>query len=362
MHPVLVCGAGQIGQLIACLLSESGDYQVFLSDMDISKIDKGALGSQQENIELISLDVNDRDDFSGVIKHTSVQTLISCLPYFCNNSVAEYAKQYNLNYFDLTEDVKVTQFVQQVAEGSTKAFVPQCGLAPGFISIAANDLIKKFDTIDLVQMRVGALPIHSINFLKYALNWSTDGLINEYGNDCIALQNGKIVRVEALEGLETIEIDGLIYEAFNTSGGLGSLPNTYEGKVQTMNYKTVRYPGHCEVIKLLMNDLKLNQDRKTLKRLLEDVIPRTNQDVVLIFASVKGHQDSHLMAENYFKKVYPADIADKRWSAIQVTTATSICAVLDIVLQDSNKYQGLVLQEDISLSEFLNNRFGRYYA
>lgn len=362
MHPVLITGAGKIGQLIACLLSESNDYKVFLSDVDIEKLDNNTLGSQQKNIEIISLDVKNKQDFAGVIKRTGIQSVISSLPYFCNRYVAEAAKEHGLHYFDLTEDVAVTQFVQQVAEGAKTAFVPQCGLAPGFISIAANHLMQQFNDIDVVQMRVGALPIHSINFLKYSLNWSTDGLINEYGNECVAIQDGKIVHVQPLEGLETIEIDGLRYEAFNTSGGLGSLPQTYAGKVNTMNYKTVRYPRHCDIMKLLMNDLKLNDDRDTLKRILEKVIPTTKQDVVLIFVSVKGKQDGQLLAHNYFKKVYPSTIATKEWSAIQVTTASSICAVVDTVLKKPQDYQGLVLQEQFSFSDIIDNRFGQYYA
>lgn len=362
MHSVLVAGSGKIGRLIGCLLAESGDYKVYVSDINTEDLGDDAFGDQKDNIVILNFDAMNTNLFSKVVKEKKIKTVISSLPYYCNPKVAENAKENNLNYFDLTEDVKVTEQIRKFAKDAVTAFVPQSGLAPGFISIATNDLIRKFDSLESVQMRVGALPIHSNNFLKYALNWSTEGLINEYGNDCIAIKNGKIVSIEPLEGLETIEIDGLQYEAFNTSGGLGSLANTYVGKVKTMNYKTVRYPGHCEKMRLLMNDLKLNEERDTLKRLLENVIPRTPQDVVMIYVTVKGYKGKQLIADNYFKKVYPATIANKRWSAIQVTTASSVCAVVDLVVQSKGEKKGLILQEEFKLSDILSNQFGRYYA
>ena len=99
-----------------------------------------------------------------------------------------------------------------------------------------------------------------------------------------------------------------------------------------MNYKTMRYPGHCEQMRLLMNDLKLNHDRATLKRMLENAVPQTLQDVVIVYAAVTGKQDGELREENYVNKVYPQVIAGRLWSAIQVTTAAGITAVVDLVL------------------------------
>ena len=121
--------------------------------------------------------------------------------------------------------------------------------------------IKHFDELRSVKLRVGALPQHPNNVLKYSLTWSTEGLINEYGNPCEAIVDGQLVEAAPLEGLEEIEIDGTLYEAFNTSGGLGSLGETYGTARDSMNYKTMRYPGHCAQMRLLMNDLKLNHDR-----------------------------------------------------------------------------------------------------
>ncbi len=157
--------------------------------------------------------------------------------------MAKAARKGNAHYFDLTEDVAVTQGVRRIARGASKAFVPQCGLAPGFISIAANELTKHFDELRSIKLRVGALPQHPNNVLKYSLTWSTEGLINEYGNACQSVVDGKIVDAAPLEGLEEIEIDGTLYEAFNTSGGLGSLAESHGKHCEQINYKTMRYPG-----------------------------------------------------------------------------------------------------------------------
>ena len=262
-----------------------------------------------------------------------------------------------MHYFDLTEDVSVTAAITHIATHANTAFVPQCGLAPGLINIIAHDLMQQFDSLDTVKLRVGALPQQASNVLKYALTWSTDGLINEYGNLCQVIEHGQEIQVPALEGLETLEYDGEEYEAFNTSGGLGNLAKTYAGKVQTLNYKTLRYPGHCEKIKFLMNDLKLNDDRATLKRILENALPKTYQDVILIYVAIIGKQQGQLLEKSYIKKVYPKEIADLQWSAIQLSTAIGICTVIDLVLQNSEQYLGLITQERFSLQQVISNRF-----
>jgi saccharopine dehydrogenase-like NADP-dependent oxidoreductase len=362
MHRVLILGAGKIGSLISGLLAESGAYEVHLADVNGAVAASVAQAHGLPNISAHAVDARNAGDLDRQLATHPVDAVISSLPYYCNSEVAAAARRANVHYFDLTEDVEVTRFVRRIAEGSQRAFVPQCGLAPGFISIAANELIHHFDELRSVKLRVGALPQHPNNVLKYSLTWSTEGLINEYGNPCEAISDGRRIEVPPLEGLEEIEIDGTAYEAFNTSGGLGSLAETYGDRVQTMDYKTMRYPGHCAQMRLLMNDLKLNQDRGTLKRILENAVPQTLQDVVIIYVAVTGKQEGELREENYVKKIYPHLIANRLWSAIQVTTASGICAVVDLVLNNPDQYRGFVRQEDFSLIDVLDNRFGRYYA
>ena len=362
MPRILVLGAGKIGALISGLLAESGAYQVDLADKQVGAADSVAAAHGLSGITPHTLDAGDESALIAHLQRHPADAIISGLPFYCNPGVARAARAGNAHYFDLTEDVEVTRAVRQIAAGATTAFVPQCGLAPGFISIAAAELLRHFDEVRSVKLRVGALPQHPNNVLKYSLTWSTEGLINEYGNPCEAIVEGRITDVQPLEGLEEIEIDGTLYEAFNTSGGLGSLGETFGAGVESMNYKTIRYPGHCGQMRLLMNDLKLNQDRATLKRILENAVPQTLQDVVIVYAAVTGRQNGELREENYVNKIYPQVIAGRLWSAIQVTTAAGITAVVDLVLQGEGKYRGFFAQEQFRLPAILANRFGRYYA
>jgi saccharopine dehydrogenase-like NADP-dependent oxidoreductase len=362
MHRVLVLGAGKIGALIAGLLAETGDYAVDLVDVREGTAASVARAHGLPNVTPYEFDAGDAGSLAAHLARHPTDAVVSSLPYYCNPAVAQAARDVGAHYFDLTEDVEVTRKVRAIAEGARTAFVPQCGLAPGFVSIAANELITHFDELRSVKLRVGALPQHPNNVLKYSLTWSTEGLINEYGNPCLAIADGRLVEAAPLEGLEEIEIDGTSYEAFNTSGGLGSLGETYGDRCSQMNYKTMRYPGHCEQVRLLMNDLKLNHDRGTLKRILENAVPQTLQDVVVIYVAVTGRQDGELREENYVNKVYPQEIAGRLWSAIQVTTAAGLTAVLDLVMNNPSDYKGFVRQEQFRLPQILANRFGNWYA
>ena len=143
----------------------------------------------------------------------------------------------------LTEDVEVTKAVAKLADGASTAFIPQCGLAPGFITICAVHLMSQLTEVKDLRMRVGALPRYPSNMLKYNLTWSTEGLINEYCQPCEVILNGELRAVQPMENLERITIDGVEYEGFNTSGGLGTLAESLLGKVENVNYKSLRYPG-----------------------------------------------------------------------------------------------------------------------
>ena len=358
MPQVLVLGAGKIGSLIAGLLSAKGQYQVHLADLTLDAPKRLVDELSLSTVTPCALDVRRRDVVVTICHGPSVRGRHLQPAVLLQSNCGGNCASPSLHYFDLTEDVAVTDRVRAISEASDRAFIPQCGLAPGFISITTNELIGHFETVDSVKMRVGALPVHPSNALKYSLTWSTDGLINEYGNVCAGIESGQAVQLQPLEGYETIELDGLLYEAFNTSGGLGTLADTYRGRVRTMNYKTLRYPGHCEKIQFLMKDLKLNEDRDTLKRILERAIPQTCQDVVLIYAAVTGTRQGELFEETYVKKVYPRTMLGRLWSAIQVTTASSLCCVVDLVMANPDDYRGFVTQEHFQLQDIVNNRFG----
>ncbi len=360
---VVVLGSGKIGKLVCFMLAESGDYETTAVDAQ-RDVAESALrlpsGKTLAHTKAAVADFADASALRAVLQ--GADYVLSCAPYHCNTTIAAVAKELGVNYLDLTEDVATTKAVAALAKGSSLAFIPQCGLAPGFITIVAASLGARFDTIESVKMRVGALPTYPHNRMKYNLTWSTEGLINEYGNPCEAVVDGKLALVQPLEGHETFSFDGTEYEAFNTSGGLGTLAETWSGKVTSLDYKSVRYPGHREIIALLMNDLKMNHDRGTLARIFENALPYTKQDVVLIFVTVTGTKDGRYQQLSYAKKIYNAEIGGEHWGAIQITTAAGLCGVLDLHAQGALPKSGFIRQEDVACDAFLSNRFGKYYA
>ena len=358
---VLILGSGKIGSLTACMLSASKQYELDLASRRPDVASALIRDLQLDNVTALGVDAADSDALAALMADQRYDAVVSALPYHRNVAVAELAAAHAIHYFDLTEDIAVTRRIREISEGADTVFMPQCGLAPGFINIVANELMGRFAELDTVKLRVGALPQNSANTLKYALLWSTDGVINEYCEPCEAIVEGQPCAVMPLEGLETITMDGVVYEAFNTSGGLGNLAQAYTGRVRSLDYKTIRYPGHCQSVRLLLNDLKLKQDRDTLKRIFENALPATRQDVVLIYVSVSGRRGGALTEDNFLRKIYPQQIGGNPWSAIQVATAAGLCSVLDIVLSDPASYRGFIPQESIPLSRFMETSYGHYY-
>src|SRR3954469_14987017 len=350
MHSVLLVGAGKIGTAIARFLSASGDYDVLVADQDQQALNR--VGKIAE-VQLMQLDVTNPAALSRAV--SGRQSVVSAVSFNVNPTIAQAALEAGASYFDLTEDVATTKAIRKIAKQATKGqiFMPQCGLAPGFVSIAANHLARDFDRLAEVRLRVGALPQFPTNEMKYNLTWSTDGLINEYGNPCEAIHEGKLIEVLPLEGLEHFSLDGVDYEAFNTSGGVGTLCETLDGKVRTLNYKTVRYRGHRDLMAFLMNELRLNDRRPLLKDILELAVPITPQDVVLIFCTVEGWKGRHLIEVTDARKIYHGNFMGESCSAIQITTAASLCAVVDLHAQGKLPRQGFVRQEQVSLDDFL---------
>ena len=357
MKDVVVIGAGHIGSTIATLLSETGDYCVTVADQSASQL--AALGTQA-GVEHRVLNVTDADALRALL--VGKFAVLSAAPYHLTYLVAEAAKAAGAHYLDLTEDVASTRKVKALAIDAKTAFIPQCGLAPGFISIVAADLARHFDTLHDVRLRVGALPKYPSNALNYNLTWSTDGVINEYCEPCEAIVDGLPRQTRALEELEAFSLDGVTYEAFNTSGGLGTLCETLESKVRNLNYRTILYPGHAAIMKALLNDLGLRDRRELLKDILENSLPTTLQDVVIVFVTVSGLKDGHLVQETYANKIYAREMAGRMTSAIQITTASAICAVLDMLRDGAVRSVGFVRQEEITLADFIANRFGAAYA
>ncbi|MCB9948179.1 MAG: saccharopine dehydrogenase NADP-binding domain-containing protein [Rhodospirillaceae bacterium] len=352
---VFLVGAGKIGRAIAAFLTHSGDYAVTVGDSNAAALP--ALGGHCAGT--VHLDVHDRRALELALAGHDI--VVNAAPFTLTVAIAGAAHAVGAHYFDLTEDVASTRFVKELAETAATAFVPQCGLAPGFVSIVAGDLAKRFDRLDELKLRVGALPRYPSNALKYNLTWSVDGLINEYCNPCEAVVDGERRTADALEGRETLVIDGVEYEAFNTSGGLGTLADTLEGRVRTLNYRTIRYPGHVEILRLLLNDLKLRDRRDLLKQVLEAAVPATLQDVVVVFVTAAGHRGGALVQDSFATRVLGREIQGQAWGAIQITTAAGVCAMVDLLRSGVLPRRGLVRQEQVDLATFLDNRFGQLF-
>lgn len=352
---IVLMGAGHIGQTIAALLSGSGDYQLKVVDRSADALRKIV----HLPLQTAQIDTSDTAALGAALQ--GFDAVVNALPYHLATMAATQALAAGCHYFDLTEDVGSTREIMRMAQGSRTAFMPQCGLAPGFIGIVAHHLSLKFSTLQEVKMRVGALPAFPTNSLKYNLTWSVDGLINEYCHPCEAIRDGQIIEVLPLEGMEHFSLDGTEYEAFNTSGGMGTLCETLRGRVQTLDYKTVRYPGHCDIMKMLLQEMGMKSDQETLKDILRRSIPLTMQDVVLVFVTVSGQRDGRFVQEVFARKIF-ADRNEKApLSAIQITTAAGICAAVDLFREGQLPQSGFIRQEQVALPTFLANRFGSVY-
>lgn len=358
MHNVTLLGAGKIGIAIAALLGRSGRYNVKVCDISLERAQHVA--NKFGGSEARKIHIDDQSDIENSLRGACA--VVSALPFHCNRRVAECAEKLGVHYLDLTEDVETTKAVRALSEGAKCAFLPQCGLAPGYISVAGAHLASSFEKLDSLRMRVGALPIYPSNRLKYNLTWSTEGLINEYCNSCEAIIDGKFTSIAPLEGYERFSLDGVEYEAFNTSGGLGSLSETLAGRVWELNYKTIRYPGHRELMSFLLNDLRFIDDRENLRQVFERSIPTTPQDKCIIFVEGKGTKGGRFTQETVTSTVYHQEIDGYPFSAIQITTAAGICAPLDLLLTNKlPRSKGFIRCEEIALSAFHENEFGRWF-
>jgi saccharopine dehydrogenase-like NADP-dependent oxidoreductase len=355
---VAIVGAGKIGSTIAGLLSQSQDYRLTIIDRDERLVHEAGTGCEAR-MQVLDIAGNEPALVAALEGKFAV---LSAAPYHLTGTIANAARAARVHYLDLTEDVASTRHVRRLAADADTAFIPQCGLAPGFVSIVANRLAQNFEVLDSLRLRVGALPQFPSNALGYNLTWSTDGIINEYCEACEAIVDAKRREVPPLEEREELSIDGVAYEAFNTSGGLGTLCDTYLGRVKELNYRSIRYPGHAAIMKALLHDLRLRDRRDLLKQIFEQALPATLQDVVVVFVSVTGWQGGRFVQETYARKYYGSEVNGLPRSAIQLTTAAGICAMVDLLASGAIADRGFVRQEEVTLETFLANRFGKIYG
>ena len=334
MKKLAILGLGHIGSYVLTTLM--GDTNLKVSGYDLFA------GNDLSSREVLEEIISKQD---GVLV---------CTPFSLNKQIAELCNKLGVDYFDLTESVEVTDYVKTL---NGARFITQCGLAPGMVSIIANHLARQFEEVSDIEIRVGALPENANNHMGYFKTWSTEGLINEYIHRCPALKNGAMVYLEPLADQENVTLNGLQLEAANTSGGIGSLCESYFGRADNVNYKTLRYPGHWNIMRFLKDDLGLKKNFNTYVKLFNENVPQTNKDCVMILIQVKG-------LINYQESVrqYDKIIKSNENTAIQITTAGGVMAVIDSWAHGNlDHLHGWISQENLDYQKVMNSPYAACY-
>jgi saccharopine dehydrogenase-like NADP-dependent oxidoreductase len=347
---IAVVGLGKVGELVGTLLHAAG--------FDVTGID--LLTPEDVPFKVAPVDASDPAALGATLDR--VDAVISCLPFHLNRVVAEAAAAGSLHYFDLTEDVPTTARVRELAAGVPSVVAPQCGLAPGLIAIVGSSLTAGFDDLRSIQLRVGALPQHPTGMLGYAFIWSPEGVVNEYLNDCEVLREGRRKIVPAMSEEEAVVISGTRLEAFLTSGGLGTMCETFEGRVERLDYKTLRYPGHLDLVRFFFDELLLRQRRQLAGEILVHAKPPVDDDIVYLYAAVEGRIRGELFRRQHVRRWLPRVIEGRVWRAISWTTACSACGVVELVADGVLSPSGLLRQEEIPLDALLGTKSGAHLS
>jgi len=351
---VVILGLGGVGSLVAAVLRDLG--------ANVTGIDVRADMMPPAGVQFRPANLSEPKALRAVMR--GQDAVVACLPYHRTLRAAEAAREIGLHYFDPTEDVATTKAIRELAADADHVMIPQNGLAPGFINILGAAVAGRFDTDGLrhIRLRVGALPQHPIGQLGYAGNWSLHGLVHEYIADCEVIANGEVRTVPPLRNAEILRIFGAEYEAFSTSGGLGTMTDTFAGRVESMNYKSIRYPGHLDCMRLLLEELRFRNDPDALVERLADALPPDDQDRVLIHASVQGLVQGQLQTQEIVADYWPIELAGGTRTAITWTTAAAIVANVEMVADGLLPQNGFIGQEAIPLEAFLSTSTGRLYA
>ena len=349
-NKVAVLGLGKVGHLAAELLAEAG---FAVTGIDAREVSGCPFPTRKT-------DLTDTTALKAILKDQ--EAVLSCLPYHLNIGVSTVAHGLGLHYFDLTEDVPTTKHIRELAKTSKGVMAPQCGLAPGYVGIVGAHLADMFERVRSIRLRVGALPQNPTGLLGYAFNWSPEGVVNEYLNDCEVIEEGVLKTVSAMEWLETIYIDGVHLEAFTTSGGLGTMCETYADHIENLDYKTMRYPGHVQLMNFFFHELLMRENREAAGKILTHAKPPVDEDVVYVHVAAEGWTEGQLKRKEYVRAYYPLEIGGKRRTAIAWTTSASVVAVIEMVRAGALPQTGFLKQEEIPLLPYLDTRTGHYYT
>ncbi|CAH2404597.1 saccharopine dehydrogenase family protein [Mesorhizobium escarrei] len=346
MASVLVVGAGKVGRRVAANLKNVGGHQVTVTD----RVRSPYLG---EDMMFRHVDASDLRALGEVMSEHDI--VVSASPHYLNLGIARVAKERRVHYFDLTESAVAANAIRALAVDAETVFMPQCGFAPGFLCVVAGHLVRQLERVESLELRAGCVPQNKANRLGYGVMWSTEGVVHEYIHPCQAIENGKLVELKPMEGLERRVIDGAEWEAFNTSGCIGSLCETFGETVPNLNYKSMRYPGHCELMRFLLEDLRFKDREKDLVDLLNRALPDVYDDLLVMQVAVEGDVKGR-RTRRVFSQAYQGTGREGE-TAVEIMTAAGICAVIDMFLRGKLPQRGFVKQEEADFIEFANSPF-----
>lgn len=354
---VLVLGAGRMGHgAVFDLMHNSPDVDaVTVADFHPEKAEAVAL-AVGGNVTSRRIDASNYGDIVDIFRGND--SIISCVNYWYNVSLSKAAIEVGANFCDLGGNNYIVD-EQLALDASAKAaninIIPDCGLAPGMVSVLAMHGAARFDAVDEIHIRVGGLPQDPQPPLNYQLVFSVEGLINEYLEVARVIRDGKITEVESMTEIESLLFDGFPpLEAFQTSGGTSTLPETFLGKIKELDYKTIRYAGHCEKFKTMMDlglcssdeivvDYQKVKPRRVFGELLQRHLPADGPDYVLVRLDFAGTRDGSAKKLRY-------DIVDKLdestgMSAMMRTTAFPASIIAQMMARGDVLSRGATPQE-----------------
>lgn len=368
-HTIVIAGAGGMGSATGLLLREIGDFEVdlWIGDADEGRARTAAAwiregSTKPGTVEAFHLPPDGTSPaFDAALAASEI--LLDCLPGKEAPRMARLARQHRLHYANLTEHVKETEEVMEIAQGAEQGFLLQTGLAPGFIDVLANGLFQQFcrdygvETADRISMRVGALTstAHAPHF--YGFTWSSIGVATEYVEPATVLRDAKKVTRPSLTDVETLLLDGIVYEEALTSGGAADLPDALQGRVKDLDYKTLRYPGHYAWVAGLLRQAPPDADPAThLLERMSASVPFVEDDLVVFYAAVEGPgADTVRRRVERSGLIRPRRIGARRLKAIQTTTCAGLAESARLLLNEGLK--GVCLQSQIDPEHFMAGPF-----
>lgn len=368
-HTIIIAGAGGIAEAVGLLLMEWSEVPptLFIGDRTYSKAKQVALWIQEGttksgSIQDFHLAENGlTDEMKTILRQGDI--ILDCLPGSQAPRIAQFAKDYNLHYANLTEYVAETEAIIALAKDAKTGFILQTGLAPGYIDLLANGLFQQFckdfevDAADKLEFKVGALTNHAVAPHYYGFTWSPVGVATEYIKDTIVLRDFKKTNLPSLSERATIIIDGITYEEDLTSGGAADLPDALSGKVRSLDYKTLRHSGHFAWIKEQMDTLENTSEAiKSLQEKMEAIIPHVEDDQIILYVAVEGNDATGtLRRREIAKRILPKIVGKRKLRAIQTTTAAPLVQAAQLLLESS--LSGVILQSQIDPIPFLNGNY-----